>query len=84
MSQAELEHLLRVLGDRDTDLSGDDVAWAFESPETKEDISEWVREYLSPATLLTREELHLYGISRFRIPLKHALRRRTNIFQLRI
>lgn len=64
MSQPELEHLLRVLGDRDTDLSRDDVAWAFESRETKKNISKWVREYLSPASLLTREELHLYDISR--------------------
>lgn len=61
MSSAELDHLLKVLDDRNAELSRDDVTWAFESAKTKDDVRSWVREYLSPATLLTQEELNLYG-----------------------
>lgn len=61
MSQhAALEHLLHVLKSRDIALGKDDVAWAFESAQTKDDIVSWSNEFLSPATLLTKEELLLY------------------------
>ncbi len=55
----ELSRLLRVLDDSDLGLGHDDVAWAFESVNTKDSIASWVQEYLSPATLLTREEAAL-------------------------
>ena len=55
MASKELFHLLRVLDERDTGLGRDDVAWAFESA-TRAESEEWVRTYLSPATLLTKEE----------------------------
>ena len=55
----ELEQLLRVLDERSLGLGHDDVAWAFESPKTNGAITSWVQEYLSPATLLTREETTL-------------------------
>lgn len=60
MSSPELQRLLRVLEDRDTDLHREDVAWAFESSERRADVNTWVQEYLTPATLLTQEELDLY------------------------
>lgn len=55
----ELVRLLRVLDDRDVGLGPNDVAWAFDSVNTKDSIASWVQEYLSPATLLTREEAAL-------------------------
>lgn len=55
MASKELFHLLRVLDERDTGLGRDDVAWAFE-PAKKAETEEWVKTYLTPATLLTKEE----------------------------
>jgi hypothetical protein len=55
MASKELFHLLRVLDERETGLGRDDVAWAFE-PATRAESEEWVKTYLSPATLLTKEE----------------------------
>ena len=59
MAAKELSHLLRVLEERDIDLSCDDVAWAFDSARTGDDIKAWVNEYLNPHCLLTKEELRL-------------------------
>lgn len=55
MASKELFQLLRVLDERDTGLGRDDVAWAFE-PARKAESEEWVKTYLTPATLLTKEE----------------------------
>jgi hypothetical protein len=55
MASKELFHLLRVLDERDTGLGKEDVAWAFE-PGKRAESEEWVRTYLNPATLLTKEE----------------------------
>jgi hypothetical protein len=55
MASKELFHLLRVLDERDTGLGKEDVAWAFE-PAKRVESEEWVRTYLNPATLLTKEE----------------------------
>ena len=56
MAIPELERLVRALDEHQVGLSRDDVGWAFESSQTKDTIEKWVREYLSPATLLRREE----------------------------
>lgn len=56
MSSAELNQLLSALEERNIGLNSDDVAWAFESARTKVGIESWVREYLSPHSLLTAEE----------------------------
>jgi hypothetical protein len=55
MASKELFHLLRVLDEHDTGLGRDDVAWAFETA-TRAESEEWVKTYLTPATLLTKEE----------------------------
>jgi hypothetical protein len=55
MASKELFHLLRVLDERDTGLGKEDVAWAF-GPAKRAESEEWVRAYLNPATLLTKEE----------------------------
>nr|POE54390.1 hypothetical protein CFP56_41329 [Quercus suber] len=59
MATSELDHLLRVLKERDTALGHDDVAWAFENVKTEKEAKDWVNEYLTPASLLTKEELAL-------------------------
>ena len=59
MASKELYHLLRVLDDRDLGLGRDDVAWAFDSPETKHKTEDWVHDYLQTPTLLTKEE-HIF------------------------
>lgn len=59
MSTAILPQLLAALDERGISLNRDDVAW--ESPQTKERMAEWAETYLSPDTLLTREELILYA-----------------------
>lgn len=59
MAAPELDRLLRVLEERDIDLDRDDIAWAFQSPRTLETVTSWIHNCLSPATLLTREELVL-------------------------
>ena len=58
----ELQQLLRSLDERDIALGHDDVAWAFEHEESEPVIRTWVQEFLSPGTLLSKEELHLYGL----------------------
>ncbi|KAF2774397.1 hypothetical protein EJ03DRAFT_303960 [Teratosphaeria nubilosa] len=60
MASKELYHLLRVLDERDIPLRRDDVAWAFDSPNTKEATTSWIHEYLTPISLLTKEELNFH------------------------
>jgi hypothetical protein len=55
MASKELFHLLRILDDHDTGLGKEDVAWAFE-PAKRAESEDWVKTYLNPATLLTKEE----------------------------
>lgn len=61
MASKEMYHLLRVLDERDLGLGRDDVAWAFDSAETKRQIETWVQDYLQLPTLLTKEENFFYG-----------------------
>ncbi|KAK5721970.1 hypothetical protein LTR15_006565 [Elasticomyces elasticus] len=60
MAPNEHRHLLRVLDERNISLDPDDIAKAFANDETRPAITSWVQEYLSPATLLTKEELHFH------------------------
>jgi hypothetical protein len=53
------QHLVEVLKEREVPLTGDDVLWAFQSAKTKDDAERWVREYLAPNTLLTKDEAEL-------------------------
>ena len=59
-STSSLNRLLAVLSERDIGLGYDDLAWLFESPQTKDSMMSWVHEYLTPATLLSPEELDMY------------------------
>jgi hypothetical protein len=57
---ASLNRLLAVLTERDIGLGYDDLAWLFESAQTRDSMMSWVHEYLAPATLLSPEELDMY------------------------
>ncbi|KAK4548150.1 hypothetical protein LTR36_010019 [Oleoguttula mirabilis] len=59
VASPDLQHLLRVLKERDVSLAQDDVAWAFGNT-TRHEIEPWIQEHLSPASLLTKEELIFY------------------------
>ncbi|QDS69233.1 hypothetical protein FKW77_001580 [Venturia effusa] len=54
------QQLLSALYKRGIDLGTDDVDWAFESQQTKAQLTTWIRECLDPPTLLTKDELDLY------------------------
>jgi hypothetical protein len=53
------EHLLAVLQERGIPLGSDDVAWAFASPKTRDEIIAWVKEHLHEDTLLSSDEVEL-------------------------
>lgn len=58
-ASASLKRLLNVLAERDIELGHDDLAWLFDSPQTRNDMIAWVTEYLNLDTLLSREELEM-------------------------
>lgn len=59
MASVTVNDLLRLLQDRGLTLERDDVQWAFESPHDKEELNAWLKEYSSPATLLSLDEAKL-------------------------
>ncbi|CAD0081654.1 unnamed protein product, partial [Aureobasidium vineae] len=68
---ASLNRLLAVLTERDIGLGYDDLAWLFDSPQTRDPMISWVHEYLSSATLLSPEELDMHAYisqSNFKFP----------------
>jgi hypothetical protein len=54
-----LEHLLTVLRERGIPLGRDDVQWAFQSQQTRDQVVNWVQEFLGSNTLLTKDELEM-------------------------
>ena len=54
-----LEHLLTVLRERGIPLGRDDVQWAFQSQQTRDQVVKWVQEHLGSDTLLSKEELEM-------------------------
>jgi hypothetical protein len=52
--------LLSILQARGIPLGIDDIQWAFQGETTRKETIAWIDEYLSDATLLTRDELDLY------------------------
>lgn len=56
-----LNTLLEILRDRDVPYNHDAIKAAFDSPGSQTAIQAWMEEYLSPATLLTKEEVTLYN-----------------------
>jgi hypothetical protein len=53
------EHLLNALKERNIPVGAEDVAWAFASPKTRDEMISWVKEHLHDNNLLTADELDL-------------------------
>jgi len=51
--------LVKVLRERDITYDSDEIKAAFENPKSQTAIQTWMQEYLSPETLLTKEEAAL-------------------------
>jgi len=52
-------YLLEVLRDRDIPVDKDALKLAFNDPETQTAVRAWAEEYISPETILTKEEATL-------------------------
>ncbi|KAI4725709.1 hypothetical protein E4T49_06562 [Aureobasidium sp. EXF-10728] len=77
-STASLNRLLAVLTERDIGLGYDDLAWLFDSHQTRDSMISWVHEYLSNTTLLSPEELDMHAYisqSNFKFPSADGLPR---------
>ena len=51
---------LSILRDRDIPYDRDVIKVAFNDPDSQPAIQAWIEEYLTPETLLTRDEAALY------------------------
>ena len=63
MGNHSFDYLLEVLRDRDISYDRETLQAAFNDPESQTAIQDWIDEYLSPETLLTKEEAALYVYS---------------------
>ncbi|TAQ87728.1 hypothetical protein B7494_g3962 [Chlorociboria aeruginascens] len=61
MGNISFESLLDILRSRDIPFDRDALQTAFEDPDSQTAIQEWVQEFLSEDTLLTKEEAALYA-----------------------
>ncbi|PVH81258.1 hypothetical protein DL98DRAFT_490263 [Cadophora sp. DSE1049] len=62
MAEDSLQVLVKALRDHDLPCDREAIKSAFADPESKTAIQAWVDEYLSPETLLTRDEANLYAV----------------------
>jgi hypothetical protein len=60
MADKSFEELIQILRDRDIPFDRDALKAAFKAPESRSAIQNWMNEFLTPATLLTKEEATLY------------------------
>ena len=65
-SQA-LKLLVDALQKREILITRDDIAWAFESPKTKDELVEFVCKYINDDNLLSLEEKLLYVYPLFKV-----------------
>jgi hypothetical protein len=56
MAEKSFDELVKILRDRDIPFDRDGLKSAFKTPESQTAIRDWMREYLTPETLLTKEE----------------------------
>ncbi|TVY87763.1 hypothetical protein LAWI1_G003175, partial [Lachnellula willkommii] len=61
MANALLDDLTKILRDRDIPFDRDAIKSALKDPESQTAIREWMKEYLAPETLLTKDEAALYA-----------------------
>lgn len=59
MAEDPLHILMRALRDHDLPCDREVIKSAFADPETQTAVQDWVDEYLSPETLLTKDEANL-------------------------
>lgn len=59
MAEDSYQTFLTILRDRDIPYDRDAIKAAFNEPESQTAIQEWMQEYLTPETLLTRDEAAL-------------------------
>lgn len=59
MAEDALQVLVKALRDHDLPCDREAIKSAFADPESKAAIQAWVEEYLSPETLLTKDEANL-------------------------
>ncbi|KAH7348726.1 hypothetical protein BKA65DRAFT_266279 [Rhexocercosporidium sp. MPI-PUGE-AT-0058] len=62
MTEDSMQVFVKALRDHDLPCDRDAIKSAFADPETQTAIQAWVDEYLSPETLLTKDEANLYAI----------------------
>lgn len=65
MAEDPLQVFVKALRDHDLPYDREAIKSAFADPETQDAVRDWVDEYLSPETLLTKDEANLYGQSFF-------------------
>jgi hypothetical protein len=61
MAEDPIDTLLKALRDRDLPYDRDAIKSAFADPDYKNAMQGWIEEYLSPDTLLTKDEATLYA-----------------------
>ncbi|KAN0095353.1 hypothetical protein V8E51_016064 [Hyaloscypha variabilis] len=61
MSNDLYQKFLSILRDRDVPYDRDAIKAAFNDPDSEAAIQAWIEEYLTPETLLTRDEAALYA-----------------------
>jgi hypothetical protein len=59
MSNDLYQKFLSILRDRDVPYDRDAIKAAFNDPDSEAAIQAWIEEYLTPETLLTRDEAAL-------------------------
>jgi hypothetical protein len=59
MADSSANALFEILRERDVPYNRDEIKSAFDKPEEQTAIRAWMDEYLSPETLLTKEEANL-------------------------
>jgi len=62
MAEDSYQTLLSILRDRDVPHDRDAIKAAFNDPDNQTAIQTWIQEYLTPETLLTRDEAALLDI----------------------
>lgn len=62
MAEDSYQTLLSILRDRDVPHDRDAIKAAFNDPDNQTTIQTWIQEYLTPETLLTRDEAALWDI----------------------
>jgi len=61
MSDQSYNYLLEVVRDHDISVDESLLKRAFNDPKSQTAVRAWVEEYISPETILTKEEATLYG-----------------------